>query len=125
MIQSNQPPRLNNDNRRQLFLDIFQIIDDNQHNIHIDVLMRLNKKLQDLYIQNEYTYRLCKYWKNGKRCPFGTKCRFQHFVIFKHQQQCIFNKNNRCKHGQLCFYKHNNKDNIWLECSKRNGNAFF
>ena len=97
--------------RRQLFNDLFIFINDNKYQFDINIFNQLEIKLMSLWIANEQSYKICKFWKRNGCCPYGAKCRFQHFTLVKHDEQCQFYNNNNCNRGRDCHYMHNSNDN--------------
>ena len=105
-IDHNDPN--NNDNhRRQIIYDLFEIIDKNQNHMPYQVLASLNMKLQDLYLANERFYKLCRNWMKRKHCRFGNRCRFQHRILVKLPKICYHHAMGQCYHGPNCYFTHN------------------
>ena len=97
--------------RRQLINDVFNFINSNKNLFNVNIFNELEIKLMNLWIVNEQSYKICKYWKRDGRCPNRAKCPFQHFTLVKHDQHCHFYQNNKCNRGRDCHYIHNNNDN--------------
>ena len=102
---------LNGIKRRQLINDLFEFINDNKYEFNVNIFNELEIKLMGLYIANEQSYKLCKFWKRCGHCPNRARCPFQHFMLVKHDQKCHFHQNNSCNRGKDCFYTHNYNDN--------------
>ena len=103
--------QLNGIKRRQLFNDLFEFINNNKCKFNVNIFNELEIKLMCLWIANEQSYKICKYWKRDGICPNRSKCPFQHFTLVKHNQQCYFNQNGTCNRGNDCYYIHNHNDN--------------
>ena len=97
--------------RRQLFNDIFSFINNNKDCFNLKIFNELEIRLINLWIANEQSYKLCKYWKQHGSCPHRAKCRFQHFTLVKIDQKCFFHQQHRCNRGKNCHYIHNHNDN--------------
>ena len=102
------------DIRRQLFCDVFDFLDVNEHEFNTQIIDQLRSKLTLLWIENERSYKICRYWRRNQRCPFGNHCKFQHFAMVKSKTNCIFNKRHMCKYQENCLFTHNKDDKPYI-----------
>ena len=108
------------DLRRQLFWDVFNLLDNNQNQVNQHLLHQLKDKLTALWVENERSYRICRHWKRNKQCPYGNKCKFQHFILVKSRKNCSFHQRNMCKYKDQCLFTHDKCNNPYLFSHQNN-----
>ena len=96
--------------RRQLLNDIFNFINHNKYCFSLDIFNQLEIKLMSLWIANEQSYKICKFWQRDGHCPNRARCRYQHFTLVKHDQKCHFHQHSACNRGKNCYYLHSHND---------------